>query len=403
MPVAEHNQAPPTSRPAPRANGMTGLCFTPEEAGTHLADWTRLADRAIEPNPFFRPEFLLPYLARMAPGRGRICVVRRPGDGAFLALAPFCRRRPGLFLPATAALVEEYGPLGTPLVAPEADAATLKTLFATARKTFGSGPMTLPYQRTDGPVFDLLQDVAANGGGHLEIDDEQVRAGHATGPTGQEQYDLVGTSRRREIERQLRRLKDLGAVQLTSVDALQEVMPAFEDFLQLEASGWKGKNGTALASRPDSLAFARDLITAQAKAGRVRIDRLTLDGTAIAAMVMLRDGHRIWSWKVAYDERYARYSPGAQLTRYSMRQDLAEPGLAEADSLAVPHHPMITPLWRGTVPYATVLLARGPLAATRCRLLRLDLAMTRSLRHLAKAGLRRLRAGRGKSGATTAT
>lgn len=391
MAVAEHTQASSTSRPEPGPDGMTGLCFAPEEAGTHVAGWTRLADRAIETNPFFRPEFLLPYLTRMTPGRGRICAVRRPDDGAFLALMPFCRRRPGLVLPATSALVDEYGPLGTPLIAPEADTTTLKILFATVRETFGSGPVVLPYQRTDGPVFDLLQDLAAQKGGHLELDNEQVRAGHATGATGQEQYELVGARRRKEIERQLRRLKDLGAVKLTSVDAPDDIMPAFEDFLQLEESGWKGKSGTALASQPDRLAFARDFIKAQTKAGRVRLDRLTLDGTPIAAMVMLRDGHRIWSWKTAYDERYARYSPGAQITRYSMRQNLAEPGLAEADSLAIPHHPMITPLWRGTVPYATVLMARGALAPTRCRLLRLDLAMARSLRHLAKAGLRRLR------------
>lgn len=370
---------------------MAATVFTAGEAGLHLGAWHALAEQTLEPNPFFGPEFLLPYLRHMEREDVAIIAIRDAADGTFLALAPFARRREGLLARRVTMLAGEYGPLGAPLLAPDADPQVLDALLDAAVVHFGGRLAVLPYLRTDGPVFDLLQDVCAQTGWRLARDNDSLRAGHATGATGREQYRMLGTRRRKELDRQFRRLGDAGTAELASVTDTAGVVEGFERFLELEAAGWKGRRGTALASEPSRAAFARAFVQSMAQAGKTRIDMLMQDGDAVAMLVMLRDRDRVFSWKIAFDEACARLSPGAQVTRYAMRRNLEAAGVAEADSLAVPDHPMITPLWRGKVPYARLLVARGPGAGLALAFARADLTARRALRRMAKAVLRRLR------------
>ena len=61
--------------------------------------------------------------------------------------------------------------------------------------------------------------------------------------------------------------------------------------------------------------------------------------------IVLRSADRAYYWKTAYDERYARYSPGVQLTRALAERQLADPTVQITDSCAIANHPMIDRLW----------------------------------------------------------
>ncbi|QGZ35085.1 GNAT family N-acetyltransferase [Stappia indica] len=384
------------ARPSKRGDrAMTVLVFRAGEAEAHLPHWRALAETALEPNPFFGPDFLLSYLAHMQSGEVHILAVRDAGDGSFLALVPFLRRRAGLAVPIVAACAGDYGPLGTPLLSPSADSAVLSLLLDTAAQEFGTRTFLIPYLRTDGPVSELFDDLAAETGWHVARTAKALRAGHAAGPTGEEQFRLIGTRRRKELDRQLRRLEEANAsAEFGSVSGAEEVKAAFEQFLALEAAGWKGRRGTALASTPERAAFARAFISSLSARGRVRIDTLGAGEAPAAMLVTLRDRDRVFSWKIAYDEQLARFSPGAQVARQAMRRNLDEAGFSDADSLAIPDHPMIAPLWRGSVPFATLVVSKGAAGAVRGALARLDIAADRRLRKLARTLLARLRKGR---------
>lgn len=384
------------SRGQHRERTMNALVFRASEAEAHLPQWRALAETALEPNPFFGPDFLLPYLAHMETGDVRILAVRDAGDGSFLALAPFLRRRAGLFVPMASACASDYGPLGTPLLAPSADSATLSLLLDKAALEFGTQTFLVPYLRTDGPVSELFDDLARQAGWRVARTARAVRAGHSAGPAGEEQFRQIGTRRRRELDRQLRRLEEANATaRFDSLTDPASVGEAFERFLALEASGWKGRRGTALASTPERAAFARAFISSLAARGQVRIDTLDAGNAPAAMLVTVRDRDRTFSWKIAYDEQLARFSPGAQLTRRAMRRNLDETGFSDADSLAIPDHPMIAPLWRGSVPFATLVVSKGTGGALRGALARLDIAANRRLRKLARALLAKVRKGRG--------
>ena len=73
----------------------------------------------------------------------------------------------------------------------------------------------------------------------------------------------------------------------------------------------------------------------------------------------MRSGERAFYWKTAYDERFAEYSPGLQLTLDLSRKLEREPGLALIDSCALSGHAMIERVWRGRLELADFALALG--------------------------------------------
>src|SRR5262249_10566175 len=64
------------------------------------------------------------------------------------------------------------------------------------------------------------------------------------------------------------------------------------------------------------------------------------------AAITLSSGDRAWTWKIAYDEAYARFSPGVQLMLEVTETLLADNSVAQVDSCATADHPMIDHLWR---------------------------------------------------------
>jgi hypothetical protein len=102
-----------------------------------------------------------------------------------------------------------------------------------------------------------------------------------------------------------------------------DAVAALEDFLALEAAGWKGANGTALARLPADAAYFREMIGRFASADMARVDLLALDGVPIAAGVLLDFAGQAHFLKIAYDEALARLSPGRGLAIEMLRADLA--------------------------------------------------------------------------------
>ena len=101
-------------------------------------------------------------------------------------------------------------------------------------------------------------------------------------------------------------------------------------------------------------------MTGLARRGQVRADRLTVAGQPAAVTLLLRSGPSAWFWKIAYDESFARFSPGVQLTREVTDALLKDDTVASADSCAMPDHPMIDHLWRERLVLSDWLIALRP-------------------------------------------
>jgi CelD/BcsL family acetyltransferase involved in cellulose biosynthesis len=81
-------------------------------------------------------------------------------------------------------------------------------------------------------------------------------------------------------------------------------------------------------------------------AGKLRFWKLSLNGKPIAIMHAIVDGNQAWLHKIAYDEAYAKFSPGVLLVLHATEKLFAEIGLVLVDSCAIPGHPMIENIWR---------------------------------------------------------
>src|SRR6202011_4856974 len=121
---------------------------------------------------------------------------------------------------------------------------------------------------------------------------------------------------------------------------------ALGEFLALEAAGWKGRAGTAARSHDRIRKFMEKAVTGLAHEGKARIDRLGAGDRPIAAIVTLQSGTTAWCWKIAYDEAFARFSPGVQLLIEVTQALLDDPNVGCAGSCATADHPMIDHVWR---------------------------------------------------------
>nr|WP_254170577.1 GNAT family N-acetyltransferase [Roseibium polysiphoniae] len=216
-----------------------------------------------------------------------------------------------------------------------------------------------------------------------------MRASHAAGPEGEAQFaKAFSGKRRKELPRLIRRLSQEGEVRFESHSG-DDVPRYFESFLQLEASGWKGTRGTALLSHQNTARFAREMIAKLSASGCVRIDTISVSGKPIAMLIIMLDAGRAFSWKIAFDESYARFSPGAQITLFALERNLQDPAITCGDSLAVPGHPMIEPLWRGRLSYGTLLCARSVPGRALQMAAKYDMALEGDIRRVARKLLRR--------------
>ncbi len=117
----------------------------------------------------------------------------------------------------------------------------------------------------------------------------------------------------------------------------------------------------------DIRAFMEQAVTGLARDGKARIARLIAAGRPIAALVTLQSGTTAWCWKIAYDESFARYSPGVQLLLETTQELLDDPNITRADSCATADHPMIDHVWRERLALADHLMQRWTAAAGRLR------------------------------------
>ena len=99
----------------------------------------------------------------------------------------------------------------------------------------------------------------------------------------------IGRKRRKELRRQRHRLADTGPLSFMMRDGSRDVASALDDFLALEAGGWKGRAGTAIAQHHDIRRFVESAVVALAGSGQVRIARLACGSRPIACALDSRE------------------------------------------------------------------------------------------------------------------
>lgn len=156
---------------------------------------------------------------------------------------------------------------------------------------------------------------------------------------------------RRNLQRLHRKLMSTGKVATQFFEG-EDAITAFDTFLTVEASGWKGTEGTdtAIAQSPKLTEFYRELLEPRHPGLVPMINQLTVDDEVVAVQLALRTGQCTYILKIGYLEAYAQYAPGSLLIESVITQARAN-GQTRLSLVTNPPwsnrwHPNIQPVWR---------------------------------------------------------
>ena len=337
-------------------NDAAGATLTPL-TDVSVAQWRALSTRAAEPNGYYLPEW---ELAVNASAQGRIgtdALGAWRDASTLIGLVPVISmwRAYKIPLPALVA-ADPYGTLCTPLLDREMAEEAVTGILQQARE---AGAHALIFRATslEGAAMKAFSDVLGRDGIAPLVLQSHVRASlDATCDADDMLRDALGAKKLKELRRQRNRLAEHGAVEFEVARTPADVASAIEAFLMLEASGWKGQRGTALSQDAGDAAFVRRATVALAATGQCEIVTLRVGATPVASAIVLRHQDRAFYFKLGVDERFAKYSPGVQLTLELTRYLCADPAIRLVDSTAAPDHPMINPIWRGRLAIGDVLI-----------------------------------------------
>ena len=329
-----------------------------------VSQWRALCEHANEPNGYYLPGWELAVNAS-ARGRNGVSALSawseaapaHDGTSRLIGLMPVISMWRAYRMPLPALVsADPYGTLCTPLLDRDMADDAVAGLMRQARQA-GAHALVLRDVSLDGATMKAIEGVLRRDGMHPHVLQSHARAAlDATRDADELLREALGTKKLKELRRQRHRLAEHGAVRFEVARTPAEVAPALETFLALEASGWKARRGTALKQDAGDASFVRRATMALAETGQCEIVSLRAGDTPVAAAIVLRHQDRAFYFKLGVDERFARLSPGVQLTLDLTRHLCADPAIASADSTASPDHPMINPIWRGRLAIGDVLI-----------------------------------------------
>jgi len=314
-----------------------------------LPEWRALWSRVTAREPFAHPDWILAYLGAFEPQASMVVVTARAGD-RLSAVLPLIRE---------SAVTDHMR--GRWLRAPmnphvyRADilrdpAETRVTPRAMWEAVCACGPwdiFSVP-RFARGSFIDELAASAESSGFPTLLRQDQPTL-HVPLPA----RDVAVTESpwlatvRSGLQTHIRRSSRQGAKELGGdlrLDAHETADPALlQRFYEIEASGWKGREGTAIASAPDTLRFYNAIARVFAAEKAFTLHLLRVNDRILAGSFGVTVDGCFYPLKWGYDEAYSKYRPGRVLTAETLR-DCWERGIRFFDmGLDEPHKREWTP------------------------------------------------------------
>ena len=319
-------------------------------------DWDALSLECLCENPFYSRQYVLAGLETIDRATKLEAVAIRTETGRLTGLFPYRRR---WNVAVGAANLYQFS--GAPLVHRESAPAVVTAWIDGIVQGDLPSVWSFGHVRVDSDSACLIgQQAKLAGLGVLAVN--QYDRPRLT-KVGAQFEDHVGSvltkSRRKDLERSIRRLRELGTLRYERRSDPETVRAFLSDFLELEAAGWKGDARSAFLSRPDHAAFAIAAFGgAPGRDGLASIDALLLDDRPIALSINLTSGETLFTPKCTYDERLRKFSPGLVLEFFVIERFYDEGRFAAMDSATTVGGHVVQNLWNEVMPMGNLVIGK---------------------------------------------
>ncbi|HYH19465.1 MAG TPA: GNAT family N-acetyltransferase [Azospirillum sp.] len=377
----------PPERPPPVPEPPVSITIVRDADGLarHAEALDDLARDLADANVYYEPWFALPLLRAFGADQDLVFLLMSApdADGAprLIGFFPFERRHLHRFAPLPCLRLWRdpflYVPRCNPLVRTgAADACCAALLDWLEHAPDSPGLLDLPRLTGDTTFARALECRLAAGQTlrHVRLTQDSHLYRRQADADAYLKTALSG-ERRQTLRRKRRHLDKLGPVEFTDIGddggGDGDVDAAIDGLFDLEASGWKGTDGTAIASLGHREVIRAVLHAAHAR-GRLSLLGLRVGGRLVAARSAFLAPPGSFVFKIGYDERepYARSSPGFLLEEEAIRRLHAADartadGLAWQDTCSAPTSTLFRAMRSDPLPIARHLVAvrGGPAAA----------------------------------------
>ena len=341
------------------------IARTAADARPLEAAWARLGRDTLDPNVFYEDWQLLPALEQLVPGNDaavEVAFIFRQGsnDAApeLCGVVPLERREQyrGRAMRTLRLWQHSYCYLCTPLVS-RTDPLGVVGFFLDWLGGEQADCRLMEFNTIggDGAFAGVLAEALASRRRPVWETGRHERALLKPQPDMQAFMDqIMSDKKKKELRRLERRLAELGAMSFESIGPASDLDAWLKEFLDLENSGWKREEASALAAKEHTRRYFETIVRAAHGRGQLEMHALRLDGRAIAMKCNFTSREGAYAFKISFDEAYAKYSPGVLLEIHNIERAHQQTRLEWMDSCAAPDHPMIDHLW----PQSRIILSR---------------------------------------------
>jgi CelD/BcsL family acetyltransferase involved in cellulose biosynthesis len=318
---------------AAKAEITTGVDIGGSEVIDRLANrWERLCEET-RSAPFHRPEWVAAYLKAFEPNSDIVLLTASVGE-RLVAVLPMVRKTCWY---AGVPLIKLAGAANIHSVrfeilraAGAAGEAAIPALWNALKSVPGWHILELPYIPQDGGCAQLI--AKAREDGYLTrmspAQDSPIlrlKPDDKGGFTWQE-----GTSRhfRHELRRYGRVLEAEMQAKPTITRWIHPEPTALQQFFDLEAAGWKGREGSAVNCKPETRAFYEQIARQGADRGYFCLHSLEANGIMAAGAFSVMTSECFFPMKITFNETLRRGGPGHLLLN-SILEECAEKRIPE--------------------------------------------------------------------------
>jgi CelD/BcsL family acetyltransferase involved in cellulose biosynthesis len=320
-----------------------------------VPQWKRLAQCTLCPNVFYEPQLLIPAwkhirgagdVLRVVAVWGRQRNAKRPIP-VLCGLFPLRLSAGPSWLPWRCAELWQHIHcfLNTPLIRSDASDETLTAWFDCLQQRRGTRLVNLNNVPGDGPLHHAMINALQTDRWKYLVKKVSGRALYVRRESSDQFMEQWPRKRRQEINRLERRLGERGKIAVDEFQIGDDAASWGAQFIQLEACGWKGTDGTAISNNPSHARFLTEAMIALAEENRLMALTLRVDGEPVAMKINFLTHRGGFAFKIAYHPAWARYSPGTILEKINVIKLHQHPTIDWMDSCAAANHPMINPLW----------------------------------------------------------